>query len=82
MKKIALVGCGRISNRHIEAIAENKGLEIVMVCDIVEEKAKKVSERLGVPYVLDYKQIKNVDIITVMTPSGLHPQHAGEIAPI
>jgi len=82
MKKIALVGCGRISNRHIEAIAENKGLEIGIVCDIVEEKAKKVSERLGVPYVLDYKQIHNVDIITIMTPSGLHPQHAGEIAEI
>ena len=29
MKKIALVGCGRIMERHVEAIAANPGLAIV-----------------------------------------------------
>ena len=50
MKKIALVGCGRIMERHIEAIAANPGLEIVMVCDKDEAKAKKAADRLGVPF--------------------------------
>ena len=39
MKKIALVGCGRIMERHIEAIAANPGLAIVQVCDKNEAKA-------------------------------------------
>ncbi|MFA6618539.1 MAG: Gfo/Idh/MocA family oxidoreductase [Candidatus Neomarinimicrobiota bacterium] len=80
MKKIALVGCGRISKRHIEAINDNKNLEITLVCDIVEEKAKKLAEELNVPYVTDYKKIKGVDIISVLTPSGNHPLHVAEIA--
>ncbi len=80
MKKIALVGCGRISKRHIEAIAETPGVEISMVCDIVEEKAKALAGRLGVPYVTDYKKIRGADVVSVLTPSGSHPRHAAEIA--
>ncbi|MCK4813288.1 MAG: Gfo/Idh/MocA family oxidoreductase [Candidatus Marinimicrobia bacterium] len=80
MKKIALVGCGRISKRHIDAISDTQGVEIVLVCDIIESRARKTAEDLGVPYVTDYRKIKNVDVISVLTPSGNHPQHAAEIA--
>lgn len=80
MKKIALVGCGRIMERHIEAIAANPGLEIVLVCDKVEAKAKKAAERLGVPFLTDYRKIRGADIISVLTPSGLHPRHVSNVA--
>ena len=80
MKKIALVGCGRISKRHIEAIKETDGVEISLVCDQIESRAKETAEKLDVPYLTDYKQIKDVDVISVLTPSGLHPRHASEIA--
>ncbi|MCF7859956.1 MAG: Gfo/Idh/MocA family oxidoreductase [Candidatus Cloacimonetes bacterium] len=80
MKKIALVGCGRISKRHIEAINETPGVEIALVCDINEERAKETAERLAVPYVTDYRKITGIDVISVLTPSGNHPQHAAEIA--
>ncbi len=80
MKKIALVGCGRISKRHIEAINENKDLKISIVCDIIEEKAKALAQQLNVDYVTDYRQIKDVEIISVLTPSGNHPLHVAEIA--
>lgn len=80
MKKVALVGCGRISRRHIEAIKANKDIEITLVCDVLEEKAKQIADELNVPYVTDYKKIKNVDVISVLTPSGMHPMHVAEIA--
>ena len=80
MKKIALVGCGRIMGRHIEAIATAPGIEIAMVCDIDEAKARKTAERLGVPYVTDYRRIQGVDVAAILTPSGLHPQHVTDIA--
>jgi UDP-N-acetyl-2-amino-2-deoxyglucuronate dehydrogenase len=80
MKTIALVGCGRIVDRHIEAIGANRGIEVVLVCDKVEAKAQAAAARLGVPYVTDYREIRGVDIAAVLTPSGLHPQHAAEIA--
>ena len=55
MKKVGLVGCGRISRRHIEAITATEGIEIACVCDINEEKARATAELLGVPYVTDYR---------------------------
>ncbi len=79
-KKVALVGCGRISKRHIEAISATKGLQIAMVCDILEDRARATGESLNVPWTTDYRELRNVDIAAVLTPSGLHPRHAAEIA--
>ncbi|MFO7841247.1 MAG: Gfo/Idh/MocA family oxidoreductase, partial [Fidelibacterota bacterium] len=80
MKKVALVGCGRISKRHIEAISDTDGVELVLVCDIEKERAKTVAGVLDLPYETDYRKIKNVDVISVLTPSGDHPRHVADIA--
>jgi len=66
--------------RHIEAISTNHGIEIAMVCDKDEPRAKAAATLLNVPYVTDYRLISGVDIAAVLTPSGLHPKHAAEIA--
>ena len=47
MKNIALIGCGRISNRHIDAIAASENAQIVAVCDIIPERAQACAERVG-----------------------------------
>ncbi len=80
MKKLALIGCGRISKRHIEAIGSTDDVEIAVVCDIDEEKGRSVAEQLGVPFEADYKKLTGVDVAVVMTPSGMHPRHVAEIA--
>ena len=40
--RLTLVGCGRISERHFDAIDENSALELVAVCDDVSDRAKVV----------------------------------------
>ena len=82
MKRVGLLGCGRISKRHIEAITSTDGVEIACVCDKNEEKAKAAGELLGVPYVTDYRELngRGLDVISVLTPSGLHPRHVANIA--
>ena len=80
IKKIALVGCGRISKRHIEAVEENKNIEISVVCDIIEERAKEKASLIGCEHLTDLKEIKNVDALVIATPSGLHPEHVIEAA--
>ena len=35
--KLALVGCGRVSKRHIEAVQAVEEIDIAVVCDIVEK---------------------------------------------
>ena len=81
MVKVALVGCGRISARHVDAIAANTGkVKVVLVCDKREERAKALAEKIGCAWCTDYREIKGMDVISVLTPSGLHPRHVCNIA--
>lgn len=85
MKKIAIVGLGRISQRHIEAIQSCPELKIVTVCDIDNNKAEKLAEKLSCNYCSDIKHLANnnsIDIVSVCTPSGLHPEHCKQIAQV
>ncbi len=79
-KTVAMVGCGRISKRHADAIAATPGIEVAVVCDSDEARARKVADELSVPFLTDYRKIAGVDIAAVLTPSGLHPRHTAEIA--
>ena len=38
-KKVAIIGCGAIFNRHAESITNTKNFEIVAVCDVQKELA-------------------------------------------
>ncbi len=78
MVRIALVGCGRISRNHFDAIARIDGLELVGVCDTVTDRAQSAGAAQRVPWFehLD-EMIAAVpcDVVVIATPSGLHPQH-------
>ena len=80
--KVAVVGCGRISGHHCRSIASVKGMEIIAVCDLIEEKAKEYGEEFNIPYFTNYhemfKTIPEIDIVVVATPSGMHFEHAME----
>ena len=74
--RIALVGCGRISKNHFEAIDKIDGLELVAVCDGDPERAKRAGLEWKVPYFTSYERMlaeSNADVVTIATPSGLHP---------
>ena len=76
--RVALVGCGRISKNHFDAIAKVDGLEVSAVCDIVESRAQEAGAALGVPYFTSYDTMlreATCDVVTIATPSGLHPEH-------
>lgn len=80
IKNVAIIGCGRISKRHIEAINISKGVQIALVCDKDREKAERTAAELNVPWVSDYRDLKNIDVAAVLTPSGSHPYIAADIA--
>jgi predicted dehydrogenase len=85
MLKFALLGCGRIAKRHSELLGHKQieNAELVAVCDVVEEKAKKIGEQFSVPYFTNmHEMLKNidVDVVTVLTESGYHAKHVLEIA--
>jgi len=75
--RVALVGCGRISSNHFEALSKIDGLDLVAVCDVVEERARSAGERWGVPWFTSYEQMLATvpcEVVTIATPSGLHPR--------
>lgn len=81
--KYALIGCGRISPNHIGAAIKNK-LEIIAVCDLVEEHMDDVLAEFDVDsskirrYTDYVKMIENekVDLVAIATESGLHAEIA------
>ncbi|HWJ21594.1 MAG TPA: Gfo/Idh/MocA family oxidoreductase [Gemmatimonadaceae bacterium] len=76
--RVALVGCGRISRNHFDAIDKLEGLEVSAVCDVVEERARQAGEEQGVPWFTSYEKMladATADVVAICTPSGLHPQH-------
>jgi UDP-N-acetyl-2-amino-2-deoxyglucuronate dehydrogenase len=76
--RIVIVGCGRISERHFEAIEATPGLTVVAVCDEVHERARAAAKRWSIPEFTSYQTMLSeteADIAAICTPSGLHPQH-------
>ena len=81
--RVALVGCGRISKNHFDAITRVDGIELVSVADIVPERAQVAGAAYGVPAFPSLESMLaavDCDIVTVATPSGLHPLHGVEAA--
>ena len=76
MKKIkfALIGCGRIAQRHAEHI-DNFG-QLVAVCDIVKSKADAMADKYGAKSYYELEDLlvfeKEVQVISICSPNGLH----------
>ncbi|MCG2775794.1 MAG: Gfo/Idh/MocA family oxidoreductase [Desulfobacterales bacterium] len=81
--KVAVIGCGRIAGHHCRSIASVEGMEMAAVCDLIEEKCKAYSMEFDVPYFVNYhemmKTLPEIDIVAVITPSGMHFEHGMEI---
>jgi len=78
--RFALVGCGRISANHIQAIARHaERAELVAVCDVDPARADAAGVQTGaaVFYALDDVLARSeADAVILATPSGLHPTQA------
>jgi UDP-N-acetyl-2-amino-2-deoxyglucuronate dehydrogenase len=76
--RVVVVGCGRISERHFDAIEAHPELSLVGVSDDVPDRARVAGERYGVPAFTSYAAMlkeTDADAAVICTPSGLHPRH-------
>ncbi len=85
MLKFVLIGCGRIAKRHSELLGEKQiiGAELVGVCDIDQDKSRKIGQQFNVPFFTEMDvmmQSIKVDIVVILTPSGLHAEHTVNLA--
>jgi UDP-N-acetyl-2-amino-2-deoxyglucuronate dehydrogenase len=82
--RFALVGCGRISVNHFDALEKHADrAELVGVCDIDAEALAKAERRTGAPGFPSLEAMlagTDADIVIIATPSGIHAHQAGQIA--
>jgi predicted dehydrogenase len=80
---VALVGCGRIAGHHARSIRQTPGLHLVAACDLKIEAAEKYGEEFSVQAYSDYRRMlrenPDIQVVAIMTPSGMHYEHALEI---
>jgi len=88
MLGFAIVGCGRISKKHAELLAgeEIGEAKLVAVCDIDADRAAETGGKYGVPQFTDMHEMmkslgSEIDIVCILTPSGLHAQNVVDLAP-
>lgn len=87
--KFALIGCGRISYKHVEGIVANKDEAVLTaVCDIITENAEKrkieyeekvQDTNIKVTVYKDYKEMldkEDIDVVVIGTESGYHAEIA------
>ncbi len=78
--RFAVVGCGRISRNHIEALQTHAAVaSIAAVCDIdpaALEAAKAATGAPGYARLEDLLAKSDPDVVVLSTPSGLHAQQA------
>lgn len=82
--RIALVGCGRIANNHLEAMEKHAAdFDIVDVCDIDAQALERAVARTGANgyiHLSDMLANTTADVVVLTTPSGLHASQAIEVA--
>ncbi len=87
MLNFALVGCGRIAPKHADNLSSGqiKNARLAAVCDSDENRARKFGEKYDVPWFVDMhammKSSVQIDVVSILTPSGEHAKHTIELAP-
>jgi UDP-N-acetyl-2-amino-2-deoxyglucuronate dehydrogenase len=82
--RFALVGCGRIAGKHVEAIGRHSAnAELVAVCDTdapTLARAQATTDAPGFRSLTELLAGSNADAVILATPSGLHAQQTIEAA--
>ena len=74
--KVAIVGCGRIADGHVEEIQKIPSARLVAVCDLESLMAEQVAVRYGIPVHYDDFQrmleVERPEVVHITTPPDSH----------
>lgn len=77
--RFAILGCGRISSRHAEALRKIPGISLVACADVSIEQSRFFGEKYSIPYFRSLDELLSwgqFDVLCICTPSGMHASHA------
>jgi predicted dehydrogenase len=64
--RVAVIGCGSVSNMYLPHLSKSPFVELVAACDIRPERAKRQAERFGIP-----NQYPHIDLLLAGAPFDL-----------
>ena len=77
--RVGIIGCGGICNgKHLPALKNIDFIEVVALCDLIEQKALDVQKKFELPdakIYTDYKELlkdKTIEVVHVLTPNRSH----------
>jgi UDP-N-acetyl-2-amino-2-deoxyglucuronate dehydrogenase len=77
---VAIVGCGRVAGHHVRAVHNHPHLRLAAIADLKPERMAALPGADAVPRFTNYhdmlQQHPDIDIIAIVTPSGMHYEHA------
>lgn len=81
--KIGIVGCGGISNTHIQSYQRNKYAEVTALLDIDVARAKAAGSQYGIKWYADLDKMlasEPLDAVSICTPPAYHRDVAIKVA--
>ncbi|MBI4705926.1 MAG: Gfo/Idh/MocA family oxidoreductase [Deltaproteobacteria bacterium] len=82
--RVGLIGCGRISARHMEVLGAIGQLRLVAVCDLAGGRRERAAARSGATGYADYHEMiraERLDVVSILTESGSHARIGIDVAP-
>src|ERR1035441_3928769 len=74
--KIAIVGCGKIADAHVEEIRKISSVQLVAVCDLDPIMSEQLAVRYSVPHryddVAQMLDTERPDVLHITTPPQSH----------
>jgi len=83
MIKFAIIGCGHIARKHVEAILNADGANLVAVCDRIPNAMKEYQDKYDVDTFTNHLELlerDDIDVVCICTPSGTHAKLACDAA--
>lgn len=85
MLNFALLGCGRIAERHSDLLGNKQieGARLKAVCDIDEDKAELIGNKFKIPFYKNMHEMmsnESIDVVVVLTESGNHAKNVIELS--
>ena len=75
--RLAFIGAGGNNNGHMSRTSGLEGVEIVAICDVVEEKAKETAAKYGARAYTDYHELydkEEVEAVFISIPPFAHEE--------
>ncbi len=80
---IGIIGAGMVADFHARSIQSLPNTKLAGICDNGSGRAKALAEKYNAPFFPDYHSMlrsNDIDIVTIVTPSGTHMEPAIEAA--